>query len=146
MILNRITKYFLVVILMVSGVGKIINPSATISVLLAIPIFPNIFIIPIISLLPLVEIIIGLALIINHNSFVTTVACAGLFLFFFLLSIYGVAIGLQNDCGCFGSFIESRFGWKMIVRNFIFLLMSMSVFFTNSIQNRKSSIFIRSLK
>jgi hypothetical protein len=35
--------------------------------------------------------------------------------------------GLENDCGCFGKTIESSFGVGMVIRNILFLLLSLFV-------------------
>lgn len=34
-------------------------------------------------------------------------------------------IGLENDCGCFGKAVESNFGIGMIIRNVLFLALSL---------------------
>ncbi|MFA3782602.1 MauE/DoxX family redox-associated membrane protein [Melioribacteraceae bacterium 4301-Me] len=46
---------------------------------------------------------------------------------FFLFSVYGVAMGLEKDCGCFGNAVKSYFGWGMVGRNTVFLLLSIFI-------------------
>ncbi|KAF0147910.1 MAG: Methylamine utilization protein, partial [Ignavibacteria bacterium] len=57
-----------------------------------------------------------------------------LFLVFFLFAVYGTAIGINEDCGCFGSVLRSEFGWMMIVRNAV--LLTISIIVTKKIANK----------
>jgi hypothetical protein len=36
-------------------------------------------------------------------------------------------VGLENDCGCFGKAVDSSFGEEMVIRNILFLLLSIIV-------------------
>lgn len=86
----------------------------------------------VIDLLPWTEIIVGSLLILNiFNRYVTPVAFS-IYLIFFLYAIYGLGSGIEGDCGCFGDLDESsiigallgsEFGWKMVIRNGVFLSM-----------------------
>jgi hypothetical protein len=53
----------------------------------------------------------------------TLIAVTILFLFFFLFSVYGAVVGLENDCGCFGDIVKNDFGVTMILRNVVFLVL-----------------------
>jgi len=57
----------------------------------------------------------------------TLIAATILFMFFFLFSVYGAVIGLENDCGCFGNAVDSSFGIGMVIRNFLFVSLSGSL-------------------
>jgi hypothetical protein len=67
-----------------------------------------------------------------------TVPLTGLiYLTFFIYAIYGLGSGIEGDCGCFGdldessligSLLGSEIGWRMVIRNGVFLLMSLSLF------------------
>lgn len=76
------------------------------------------------TLLPVLEITLGVMLLLRIRVKETLIAATILFLFFFLFSVYGTVIGLENDCGCFGNMVESNFSFNMIIRNFIFLLVA----------------------
>jgi len=78
-------------------------------------------------LLPLIEITLGVMLLLRIKEKETFIAVTVLFLFFFLFSVYGTVVGLENDCGCFGKAVESSFGIGMVVRNFLFLALSLFV-------------------
>jgi hypothetical protein len=39
----------------------------------------------------------------------------------------GTVVGLENDCGCFGKAVDSSFGEEMVIRNILFLLLSIIV-------------------
>ena len=122
--LKNILKIILALILILSGISKIIAPEGAIKLLGVIPIFPHSLIVPTVLLLPVVELTIGLSLLLKIYQKLTTIIAFLLFLSFLSISIYGTVIGLNSDCGCFGSLIESRIGWKMIFRNFIFLMIA----------------------
>jgi hypothetical protein len=68
-----------------------------------------------------VEIILGLLLIMKIQTKKNLLAATILFFGFFVFSIYGTAIGLNNDCGCFGNSIRSEFGLTMIFRNLVLI-------------------------
>ncbi|NMC98756.1 MAG: hypothetical protein GYA62_03420, partial [Bacteroidales bacterium] len=70
---------------------------------------------------------LGVMLLLRIRAKETLIAVTILFLFFFLFSVYGTVIGLENDCGCFGSVANSSFGIGMIIRNILFLLLSLIV-------------------
>jgi len=79
------------------------------------------------TLLPLIELTLGVMLLLKIRVKETLIAATILFMFFFLFSVYGTVIGLENDCGCFGKAVESSFGVGMVIRNIFFLLLSLFV-------------------
>jgi len=56
---------------------------------------------------------------------ITKKAVVFLFGIFLITSLYGTLAGLGTDCGCFGSAVKSSFGWGMVGRNTIFLILSL---------------------
>ncbi|MDZ7720434.1 MAG: MauE/DoxX family redox-associated membrane protein [Balneolaceae bacterium] len=87
----------------------------------------------VIDLLPYIEIIVGGLLAFSLFSKVVDPIATGIYLVFFIFAIYGLGQGIEGDCGCFGELGESsligallgsEFGWKMVIRNGIFLLMA----------------------
>ena len=117
-------KYIIVLNLGVSGISKILVPFPTIQALQETPNFPEFLILPAVSTLPVIEIVIALGLIFNYFVKHTIFICSTLFFGFFAFSIYGIIIGMSSDCGCFGSLFKSKIGWKMSLRNFMFLAMT----------------------
>lgn len=87
----------------------------------------------VIDLLPWVEVIVGSLLIVNVFGIVIKPIAALIYFGFFLFAIYGLGSGMEGDCGCFGDpdsgsilavLLGSEFGWKMVIRNGIFLMMA----------------------
>lgn len=126
--LTRVSKYLLVLILLVSGISKIIDPEFALEVLKAFNLFNESINIFIISILPILEIILAVMLLLNYKIRFTNISTIILFFTFFVISIWGYLLGLDKDCGCFGELIESSFGISMIIRNFFLLLLTFIVF------------------
>jgi uncharacterized membrane protein YphA (DoxX/SURF4 family) len=91
----------------------------------------------IVDLLPWVEVIVGSLLVLNLFKMVTVPLTGLIYLTFFIYAIYGLGSGIEGDCGCFGdldessligSLLGSEIGWRMVIRNGVFLLMSLSLF------------------
>lgn len=119
----KVARYIIALVLVVSGIGKLIDPGPMIEILGQTPHFSEWMIIPVVSVLPVVEIVLAIALVIRYREKVNLLLCLGLFVGFLTFSIYCTLYGLNSDCGCFGSFLESHIGWKMVLRNFLFVLM-----------------------
>lgn len=149
---NRISGfliYFLSFVLLFAGISKIIDPTSLIENLSAFggsvfPFLPETIrsggTILISSLLPLIEIGLGFLLIFSlHNEKIKSknkiilIATVILFGIFFLYSIYGFVLDNELDCGCFGNVVKSSFGWGMMVRNLVFLILSITVLKRNKI-------------
>jgi hypothetical protein len=79
------------------------------------------------TLLPVIELTLGVMLLLKIRVKETLLAVTILFMFFLLFSVYGTVIGLQHDCGCFGSVAESSFGIGMVIRNILFVSLSIIV-------------------
>jgi len=91
----------------------------------------------IIDTLPWIEMIVGGLLIFNVLGKIVKPAAFVIYLSFFIFAIYGLGAGIEGDCGCFGdpekgsiiaSLLGSEFGWKMVIRNGIFLMMASVLF------------------
>ncbi len=120
--------YSIIVILFFTGFAKILNPIQLINTLKIFP-FPDELILVTTTLLPIFEISLAVMLFLKIKLKLTMIFVVLLFSFFFLFSVYGFYLGLDNDCGCFGNVIQSRFGWGMILRNFILLCISLFLIF-----------------
>jgi hypothetical protein len=113
--------YFICAVLLFSGVSKIIDPSPMIETMkAAFKVNENLLVLTA-TILPIIEIALGLLLVLKIQTKKTLLAITVLFFGFFALSGYGTAIGLNNDCGCFGSTVKSEFGLTMIIRNLVLL-------------------------
>ncbi|MFA3783942.1 hypothetical protein ABRY23_12855 [Melioribacteraceae bacterium 4301-Me] len=54
-----------------------------------------------------------------------------------MFSVYGVVMGIEKDCGCFGNAVKSDFGWGMVGRNL--LLLMTTIFLEKSKKNYLSA-------
>ena len=118
----RVVRIVLGLVLIFSGVAKIIDPSKAVNLILEFKIIPEAVILIIVSILPVLKILIGVLLVSGMYPKFAAISSLVLFSGFFLISIYGTLIGLSSDCGCFGSVVRSRIGWGMVVRNGVFLI------------------------
>lgn len=83
-----------------SGIGKLINPLAFALLIEAYGIIPEAAVMPIAYGLPIIEVAAGLGLWFDLKGSLTTITA--LLLFFMAILGYGVFLGLDIDCGCFG--------------------------------------------
>jgi len=116
----RVVRVLLGVVLIFSGITKIVDPSKAVDLMLEFKVIPEALILIIISVLPVLEILTGMLLVTGMYPKLASISALALFFGFFLISIYGTIIGLNSDCGCFGSVIKSRIGWSMVVRNGVY--------------------------
>jgi hypothetical protein len=116
--------YFLIALLLFSGISKIIDPQPMLETIKAVINVSEELQVVAATLLPVLELTIGVMLLLRIRVKETLRVATILFLFFFLFSVYGTVIGLENNCGCFGKIAESRFGIGMIIRNILFLFVS----------------------
>lgn len=121
--------YLIAVILLVSGISKIIDPENFLNTLNTTLAFlgENIIIL-IATALPVLEIAIGLMLVLKIKIKETLIATVILFSAFLLFAFYGTIAGFDVDCGCFGNSISSEFGFWMIIRNIFFLMLSIVLY------------------
>jgi uncharacterized membrane protein YphA (DoxX/SURF4 family) len=87
----------------------------------------------VIDLLPWAELLVGGLLIVNLFGKIVIPTAALIYMSFFVFAIWGLGAGIEGDCGCFGdpesgsilaTLLGSEFGWKMVIRNGLFLSMA----------------------
>jgi uncharacterized membrane protein len=93
-------RMILALIFMWAGVVKILDPNSFAIVLEAFDLFPFTWTMPIAVGLPILEILAAIGLLFNVRGSLSTVA--GLLVLFLAVLSYGVWLGLDIDCGCFG--------------------------------------------
>jgi hypothetical protein len=120
--------YFLIALLLFSGISKIIDPQPMMETIKAVINVSEELQIAAATLLPVLELTLGVMLLLRIRVEETLIAVTILFLFFFLFSVYGAVIGLENDCGCFGDIVKSEYGITMILRNVILLVIVIIIF------------------
>ncbi|AFH48388.1 Hypothetical protein IALB_0676 [Ignavibacterium album JCM 16511] len=120
-----VSYYFIAVILLVSGVSKIINPENFIKVLnVTLGFLGENIIVLTATALPVIEIALGLMLMLKIKVKEVLIATLLLFSAFALFAIYGFISGFYVDCGCFGTVLKNEFGILMIGRNLFFVVIS----------------------
>lgn len=82
-----------------AGVTKLIEPQIFAVLIDAYGIVPEIMLMPVAVLLPLFEVIAGIGILFDIRG--SLVAISGLLILFLLILGYGMAMGLDVDCGCF---------------------------------------------
>lgn len=127
--------YGISIIFLFSGIMKIVDPIPTMDTLKTVFHFSDTLNLIIATMLPLVEIAIAALLLLNMWQKQILLIVSILFLCFFLFAVYGTITGISNDCGCFGNVVKSEFGWNMIIRNFLFLSISVAAMIIKLKQN-----------
>ena len=98
--LYRVVRVLYALLFLYAGVKKLLNPGAFATVIEAFGLVPDILIMPVAVVLPVLEILAAIGLILDVRS--SLAAVAGLLLFFLAVVSYGIWMGLDIDCGCFG--------------------------------------------
>ncbi len=130
-ILWRVLYYFIAMVLLFTGISKVIDPTPMIETMKAVfKVNENLLIIAATGL-PLIEITLGLMLVLKIQTKRMLLGVMVLFFVFFAFSIYGTVIGLNVDCGCFGNAVKSEFGITMIIRNLVFTTVALLLAIVN---------------
>ncbi len=124
-LINTGFYYLIAVVLLFSGIVKIIDDEELINALNPFTIFPIDMKIIIASVLPLLEIMLGILMIFKIKPKITMFAVTTLFAIFVAVSIYGLTASFRADCGFFGNVLKSSFGWEKALRNAVLLSLSL---------------------
>jgi uncharacterized membrane protein YphA (DoxX/SURF4 family) len=93
-------RWFLAVIFLHSGVSKLFDPKAFAAIIEAYGLIPDVWAMPVAVALPLIESITAIGLICDIRGSLEVIT--GLLILFMLILGYGIHMGLDIDCGCFG--------------------------------------------
>ena len=74
------------------------------------------------------EVVIGVALLINYQIKITSKITLGLILFFTFLTFYSAYFNKVTDCGCFGDDIKLT-PWESFYKDIILLIMIVFMYF-----------------
>jgi uncharacterized membrane protein YphA (DoxX/SURF4 family) len=96
----RIVRVVYVVLFLYAGVNKLLNPRAFATVIDAFGLVPDPLIMAIAFALPVLEIVAAFGLLFDVRGSLGLVT--GLLVFFMAVVSYGIRMGLDIDCGCFG--------------------------------------------
>lgn len=81
------------------------------------------FALPIAIFLCVLEVVLGLALILNHRSNISLIVLLVLIIFFTFLTFYSAYFNKVTDCGCFGDAIKLT-PWQSFYKDIILTVMS----------------------
>ena len=81
------------------------------------------FSLPIAVIIVVMEVVLGIALLLNFQMVKTTVLLFALIVFFTLLTFYSAVFEKVTDCGCFGDAIKLT-PWESFYKDIILLVMS----------------------
>jgi hypothetical protein len=98
--LYRIIRLAIAVLFIWSGLNKIIDPRGFAAVIEAYGLIPETWVMPVALGLPVLELVAGLGLLLEITGSLTVIT--GLLILFMAILGYGIALGLDVDCGCFG--------------------------------------------
>lgn len=130
--LRMICRVILGGLLVFAGILKMLDNTALFETVAYITWIPIVLKSLLVDLLPYIEIVTGALLISTYFDKLTIPLTAFIYLGFFIFAIYGLSTGVEGDCGCFGDLDESSFigailgstfGWSMVIRNGVFLMM-----------------------
>ncbi|HKI49038.1 MAG TPA: MauE/DoxX family redox-associated membrane protein [Desulfobacteria bacterium] len=96
----RTVRIFLSAVFFVSGISKLISPESFAIIIEAYGIIPESWVIPVSIALPGLEVLLAIGLLLDiRGSLAGTAALLALFM---AILGYGIHMGLDVDCGCFG--------------------------------------------
>jgi rhodanese-related sulfurtransferase/uncharacterized membrane protein YphA (DoxX/SURF4 family) len=103
----RLIRWLLSIVFLYAGATKLADPRAFAALIDAYGIVPDPLLMPLAIGLPLLEVVAAIGLVADIRG--SLAAISGLLAIFMAILIYGIRMGLDVDCGCFGpEDIESR--------------------------------------
>jgi uncharacterized membrane protein YphA (DoxX/SURF4 family) len=96
----HLIRVLLSVIFLWSGILKLMDPSEFGVIINAYGLIPDAWILPLAIILPLLEMVFGLGLLLEIRGSLAVIT--GLLILFMAILSYGIWLGLDVDCGCFG--------------------------------------------
>lgn len=97
---ERCVRWTLAGLFLYSGVVKLIDPTGFAAVMGGFGLLPKPLLFPVAIVLPLFEVMLGLGLAGDRRG--SLEAVAALLVLFMTVLVYGIHLGLDIDCGCFG--------------------------------------------
>jgi uncharacterized membrane protein YphA (DoxX/SURF4 family) len=96
----NLIRVLLCIIFLWSGISKLLSPKEFAVIIDSYGLAPEAWIMPLAVFLPLLEIIFGLGLLLDIKG--SLAGITGLLILFTVILSYGIRLGLDVDCGCFG--------------------------------------------
>jgi len=96
----RWSRWVLGIIFIYAGATKLLDPRVFAVLIEAYGIVPDVLIYPVAVFLPLLEVVAGAFILMDIRGSLAIIC--GLTIFFMIILGYGIHMGLDVDCGCFG--------------------------------------------
>lgn len=96
----RIVRLALAIVFLWSGIAKLANPTSFVVIIDSYGLIPDSWNLPVAVFLAALEAVVGFALLFDIRGSLAIVA--GLLALFMVILGYGIWLGLDIDCGCFG--------------------------------------------
>ena len=93
-------RIVLAIVFLSSGLSKLIDPTSFSVIIEAYGLIPESWVMPVAIALPLLEVVGSLGLLLDIRGSLATIS--GMLVLFLVILGYGVWMGLDIDCGCFG--------------------------------------------
>ena len=89
------------------------------------------------------EVVIGVALLMNYKIKIVSKITLGLILFFTFLTFYSAYFNKVTDCGCFGDAIKLT-PWESFYKDVILLILSVTIFYIHpKLKNQKGYLYLK---
>jgi uncharacterized membrane protein YphA (DoxX/SURF4 family) len=99
-LIYHLIRVSLCVIFLWSGISKLMTPKEFAIIIDGYGLMPETWILPLAIILPLLEMVFGLGLLLDIRG--SLAGIAGLLMLFMAILSYGIWLGFDVDCGCFG--------------------------------------------
>ena len=96
----KLSRWFLSTIFIYAGTLKLLEPTTFAVLIEAYGIVPERFLIPVAIILPVLEVTAAIGLLFDIRGSLAVIS--GLLMLFIVVLGYGIWMGLDVDCGCFG--------------------------------------------
>lgn len=131
---EKLGRWGICAVFLFAAIPKIIHPLDFAEVIAAYGLLPEPFVVPLAYILPPLEVVAAVALFRQKRW--GYIGIGGLLLFFILVLAYGIHLGLDVDCGCFGPEDPEHKAFSglrtAVVRDFLLLiLLSYSFWYSN---------------
>lgn len=97
---DRLCRWLLAGVFLLAGLPKILNPEEFALIIDAYGFLPEVAVLPVAIILPVAEVVAALALLKGRIEGLWSVAL--MMICFIAVLGYGIYLGLDIDCGCFG--------------------------------------------
>jgi len=137
----RLSRWVLSVPFLYAGITKLADPKGFAVVIDGYGLLPGFLVLPMALFLPLLEIIVATGLLFNVRLCLPVIA--GLLIFFIAVLGYGIVLGLDVDCGCFGPDDpeQAYHGlWSALIRDLGLLVPVLYLFWFQRRTGRKKTV------